>query len=72
MKRLFTLVVTMVVVFCLAVPVYAQKTTGEGAEHNTKAHRVHAKKGKGKSKGKKEGQEGANPGQKEGKEAPKN
>ncbi len=67
MKKLFTLLATMVVAFSLAVPVYAQK--GEPG----KAHEMHAKnaKSKGKKKGKMKGQQETNPGQKEGQETPK-
>ncbi len=65
MRRLFTLLATMMVAFTLAAPVYAQK------KEAGKAHEMHTRdaKSKGKKHGKKKGQEEANPGQKEGPKA---
>jgi len=67
MKKLFTLLATMIVAFTLVAPVYAQKKEAGGA------HEMHAKNAKshGKKKGKKKGQQETNPGQKEGQETPK-
>ncbi len=65
MRKLFTLLATMMVAFTLTAPVYAQK------KEAGKAHEMHSKdvKSKGKKAGKKKGQEETNPGQKEGPKA---
>jgi len=69
MKKLLTILATMVIAFTLSVPGIASQGKGKGTAksetatsvHHGKAHRQHAKK-QGTTKGKKEGQEGSNPG----------
>jgi hypothetical protein len=62
MKKLFTLFATLAVALSLTMPVYAKfgrkksDTTGHKDKSKGKAHQHHAK-GKGATKGEKEGQE---------------
>jgi hypothetical protein len=64
MKKLFTLMCTLAVVFALALPVSAKthkaKKETASTTATTKAHAKHAKKGA--TKGKKKGQQSENPG----------